>query len=159
MQHTRQSMQLSKMEIERRLLHSCRDNCIKWRGAALRSGDHILLKRKGNVIVGQLIDLKVAGAIPEGEASDTVGKGKNALNRMAFVRFSPFTNKYFPALPRDGKLCHLPYSIKEVSQSTMVEWFPIKSLVNICFIFHVDSIQKGLVSCGGMERGVLCSIP
>jgi hypothetical protein len=46
-------------------------------------------------------------------------------------------------------------SIKEVIQSTIVEWLPIECVNNICFIFHCNLIQNGLVSCGGMER-VFC---
>jgi hypothetical protein len=149
-----QSMELSMPEIERRLLHSCRDNCINWRGAPLRSGDHVLLKRDGAVdpTVVQLIDLMVAGAIPVGEVPLTTKRGKNRLKRMALVRILPFADKNFPPLPRGGDLCHLPYSLKEVSLSTIVEWVPVEFVVNICFIFHVDAIQKGFVSCGGMER-------
>jgi hypothetical protein len=148
---------LSNVEIEKRLLLSYRDSCITWRGAALRNGDHVLLRRNGdgNSIVGQLIDLKVAAAIPEGEGTVIARNGKNGLKRMALVRLYPFADETFLALSRGGELCHLPYSIREVSQSTMVEWIPVKSVVNICFIFHVDSIQKGLVSCGGMEH-VFC---
>jgi hypothetical protein len=94
------SKKLSHVEIERRLLFSCTDSCINWRGAALRSGDHVLLRRKAddNLIVGQLIDLKVATAILEGEAPLIAWNGKNGLKRMAFVRLYPFADETFPAL-------------------------------------------------------------
>jgi hypothetical protein len=150
-------MKLSKVEIERRLLFSSRDNCINWRGSPLRSGDHVLIQRKGETksTVGQLIDLKVAAAIPEGESPSTPRNGKNGLKRMAFVRLYPYADENCPALPHGGEMCHLPYSMKEVCQSTLVEWIPVETVVNICFIFHVDLIQMGHVSCGGMNR-VFC---
>jgi hypothetical protein len=152
-----QTIKLSKVEIERRLLSSSRDNCINWRGAPLRSGDHVLLQRKGegSFRVGQLIDLKEAGLIPEGEYPLMARKGKNCSKRMALVRMLPFVDENAPALPRAGDRCHIPYSMKEVYQSLLVEWLPVELVVNICFIFHVDLIQKGYVSCGGMER-VFC---
>jgi hypothetical protein len=42
--------------------------------------------------------------------------------------------------------------MKEVSKSFEAEWVPVETVTNICFIFHLDVIEKGLVSCGGMER-------
>jgi hypothetical protein len=54
--------------------------------------------------------------------------------------------------PPVGERCHLPYGLKEVCQTTTAEWVKGSSVVNICFIFHLDAIQKGFVSCGGMDR-------
>jgi hypothetical protein len=151
------TMKLSKVEIEKRLLFSSRDTCINWRGAPLRSGDHVMIKRKGesSSTVAQVIDLKAAAAIPEGESPSTPRKGLNGFKRMALVRLYPFANENVPSLPRGGEMCHIPYSIKEVIQSTIVEWLPVECVNNICFIFHCNLIQNGLVSCGGMER-VFC---
>jgi hypothetical protein len=147
------NFKLSKAEIERRLKDSSRDNCINWRGAAIRSGDHVLLERPGEEdlcsFVGQLIDVMDAALVPKGEIDATFRRGKK--KRLALVRILPFVERGVASPPTAGENCHLPYSMKEVCQSTSVEWFPVDSVVNICFVFHIDCIQKGLVSCGGME--------
>jgi hypothetical protein len=138
------TMTLSKLEIERRLLFSSRDICINWQGAALRTCDYVLIQRQGDItsLVGQLIDLKELSAIPKGESNLTVRKGKHSLKRMALARFFPFVDESVPSLPWAGENCHIPYTIKEVMQLTMLEWLPVESVVNICFIFHCDTIQK-----------------
>lgn len=150
-------MKLSKVEIERRLLFSSRDSCINWRGAVLRTGDHVMIKRRGEAssTVAQVIDLKACAEISQDEFPLKSRKGLNGSKRMALVRLYPFAGENVPSLSRGGKMCHIPYAIKEVLQSTIVEWLPVQCVENICFIFHCDLIQKGLVSCGGMER-VFC---
>jgi hypothetical protein len=153
----RHVLQLSKAEIERRLLFSNREYCINWRGAALRSGDHVVLQRNGveAITVAQIIDLNVSAAIPEGESLLPGRKGKKGLQMMALVRIYPFVDENVPPLPSGGEMCHIPYGLKEVMQSTTLEWLPVESVVNICFVFHCNLIQKGFVNCGGMER-VFC---
>jgi hypothetical protein len=42
--------------------------------------------------------------------------------------------------------------LKELVDSHDLEWVPATSVLNICFIFHIDSIQKGFFSCQGMNR-------
>jgi hypothetical protein len=148
-------MKLGKAELERRLHNSCRDNCINWRGAAIRSGDNVVFQAKhhGSPFVGQLIDVRDHDSIPKSERDSIRTKGKNRFTRMALVRLRPFVEESDAPRPQVGDNCHLPYSMKEVSESSNVEWIPAKAMVSICFIFHMDVIQKGLVSCGGMERG------
>jgi hypothetical protein len=148
------TIELSKVEIERRLLLSSRDICINWRGAALRTGDHVMVQRPGDgsSTVAQIIDLKDAASIPLGKSLSISRKGANGLKRMALLRLYPFASESVPPLHRGAEMCHIPYAMKEVLQSTIVEWLPVECVVNICFIFHCDLIQKGLVSCGGMER-------
>jgi hypothetical protein len=146
-------MKLSKLEISKRLLESSRDNCINWRGAALRSGDNVLLQPAdghGCPFVGQLIDVRDGAAIPKGEIDRR--KWRKLPKRMALVRWLPFVEESDSSRPAAGDNCHLPYSMKEVSQSTMVEWISVEAVLNICFVFHIDAIQKGLVSSGGMDR-------
>jgi hypothetical protein len=145
-------MKLSKAEIDRRLSNSCRDSCINWMGAPIRTGDHVIVKVGGedSPLVGQLIDIKEATYIPSGEIKCT--GGPNKAGRMALVRWFHFLDEKDVRRPSAGERCHLPTAIKEVCQTTSVEWVNALKVANICFIFHLDAIQKGMVSCGGMDR-------
>jgi hypothetical protein len=145
-------MKLSKAEMERRLINSTRDNCINWRGAAIRTGDNVLLNFDGgsSMLVGQLIDIKDENAVPQDEVTRSLCS-KNT-GRMALVRWYHFVDEKEARRPPVGNRCHLPYSMQEVCLTTTAEWVSVCHVANICFVFHLESIQKGFVSCGGMER-------
>jgi hypothetical protein len=145
---------LSEAEIQRRLIGSSRDNCFNWRGAPLRSGDNIVFQAHHHCFpfVGQMIDLLDEDSIPQSEKEFIGTRGRKSCRRMALVRLRRFVEETDAPRPPVGDCCHLPYAMKEVAETSLVEWIPVDSIMNICFIFHIDLIQKGLVSCGGMER-------
>jgi hypothetical protein len=103
-------------------------------------------------LVGQLIDIKDSSSIPKSERCAVATKGKNGSTRMALVRLRPFVEEKAVQRPSSGDYCHIPYSMKEVAESQLLEWVPVSSVTNICFIFHISLIQNGLFSCGGMDR-------
>jgi hypothetical protein len=141
-------MKLTKSEIERRLLNSSRENCINWRGASIRTGDNLLLELEGesSLLIGQLIDIQDTNLIHPAEI-----KRANKEKRMALVRwFLPVDDKE-ARRPPVGERCQLPYEMKEVCQTTTAEWVKDSAVVNLCFIFHLAAIQKGYVSCAGMD--------
>jgi hypothetical protein len=145
-------MKLTKAELERRLHNSSRDNCINWEGAAIRTGDNVLLQPDGEscALIGQLIDLQDEHLVPQGEI-----RPQHAIKtpqRMALVRWFSTVDEKEAQRPPVGKRYHLPYGMKEVCQTNSAEWVACSIVVNICFIFHLEAIQKGLVSCGGMNR-------
>jgi hypothetical protein len=145
-------MKLNKAEVERRLRNSSRDNCINWKGAALRTGDHVLLQLDGEScpLIAQLIDIQDEHLVPQGEISRRCDMNKP--RRMALVRWYSIVQEKDARRPPVGERCHLPYGMKEVCQTHSAEWVNSSVVVNICFIFHLESIQKGFVSCGGMDR-------
>jgi hypothetical protein len=71
---------------------------------------------------------------------------------MVLVRWFLFVDEKDAWCPPIGERCHLPYAMKEVCQTTTVKWAKSSVVVNICFIFYLNAIQKGFVSCGGMEQ-------
>jgi hypothetical protein len=75
-----------------------------------------------------------------------------AERRMALVRWYSFVDEKEARCPPVGERCHLPYGMKEVCLTNTAEWVISSAVVNICFIFHLESIQKGHVSCAGMDR-------
>jgi hypothetical protein len=145
-------MKLTKAEVERRLHNSSRDNCINWKGAAIRTGDNVVLEVAGEngPLIGQLIDLLDENSIPEGEIK--CSRGIKKPRRMALVRWYSYVDEKDARRPPVGDRCHLPYAMKEVCVTTNAEWVKTCCVVNICFIFHLEAIQKGFVSCGGMDR-------
>jgi hypothetical protein len=147
-------MKLSKAELERRLFGSSRDICINWRGAPLRTGDNLLFQAAHHTfpMVGQLIDLSNQDSIPSSEKQFIATKGSKSGSRMALVRLRRFVEEKHAPRPSAAECFHLPYGMKEVAETLLLEWIPVEAISNICFIFHIDLIQKGLVSCGGMER-------
>jgi hypothetical protein len=150
---TRQPLlQLSKGEIEKRLLNSSRNNCINWRGSAIRSGDNVLLEIDGKTAprIGQLIDLRDENLIPHGEIKFT--RGYKEPRRMALVSWFSLVDEKEARRSPVGDRCHLPYRMEEVCQTSTAEWVSCCGVVNICFIFHLEAIQKGYVSCGGIKR-------
>jgi hypothetical protein len=101
-------------------------------------------------LIGQLIDLQDENNIPHGEIKHSCGS--KISRRMALVRWFSMIDEKDVRRPPIGERCHLPHGIKEVCQTNTVEWVPCRFVVNICFIFHLQAIQKGFVSCGGMDR-------
>jgi hypothetical protein len=148
-----QQMKLSKAEMERRLTGSSRDNCINWRGAPLRTGDNLIFQAGHHAfpMVGQLIDLTDQDLIPQAEKHYIGTKGRSSCSRMALVRVRRFVKESDVPRPLVGDCCHLPYGMNEVAKTTVAEWIPVEAISNICFIFHIELIQKGMVSCGGMD--------
>ena len=148
---------LSKALIEERLIGSSRDNCINWRGAAIRSGDNVIFKAKHHrkEHVGQIIDIQDLRDIAEDEIEPSKTKGMGPRSRWILLRLRSFVKKKEASRPDPIKYCHLPDSLLEVAETQLVEWIPAEAVLKICFIFHVDAIQKGLISCAGIDN-VFC---
>lgn len=146
-------MKLSKGEIALRLQNSSRNNCINWRGAVLRTGDNVIYKAKhhGKSHVGLLLDISDQGCIPKGELATVESRGKTPRTRMVLVRMRCEIDRRSTRRPDPMEYCHVGDSMKELVESYDCEWVPATSVINICFIFHIDSIQKGLFSCQGMK--------
>jgi hypothetical protein len=147
-------MKLSKALIEQRLRESCRDNCINWRGAALRSGDHVQYKGKHDtkLLVGQIVDIRDQGDISSSEGSLISKRGKCPRTRMVFIRMRSRMEGRSVRRPDPVEYSHVSDCMKEVIETDDVEWIPTTSIVGPCFIFHIDHIQKGIVGCQGMEK-------
>jgi hypothetical protein len=146
-------MKLSKGELSLRLQNSSRDNCINWRGAVLRTGDNVVYKAKHQrqLIVGQIIDIKEQGRIPKGERSLVESPGKIQSTRMVLMRIRSGIDDRNVRRPDPMEYCHVGDTLKELVDSYECEWVPATAVINICFVFHIDSIQKGLFSCQGMN--------
>jgi hypothetical protein len=146
-------MKLSKGELSLRLQNSSRDNCINWRGAVLRTGDNVVYKAKHQrqSIVGQIIDIKEQGRIPKGERSLVESPGKIQSTRMVLMRIRSGIDDRNVRRPDPMEYCHVGDTLKELVDSYECEWVPATAVINICFVFHIDSIQKGLFSCQGMN--------
>jgi hypothetical protein len=147
-------MKLSKREIALRLQNSSRDNCINWRGAVLRSGDNVFYKAKHHrkPQVGQIVDIVEQGRIPKAELSAVETRGKTIMTRMVLVRVRPKVDRRSTRPPDPMEYFHVGDTIKELADRYECEWVPATSVLNICFIFHIDSIQKGSFNCHGMNR-------
>jgi hypothetical protein len=147
-------MKLSKALIELRLRDSCRDNCINWRGAALRSEDHVqyTVKNDKKVLVGQIIDIQEQHDIKPSERSLISRSGKCSRTRMVFIRMRSRRKGRSVRQPDPVEYSHVSDCMKEVIDTDDVEWIPTLSIVGPCFIFHINHIQKGLVGCKGMDK-------
>jgi hypothetical protein len=54
--------------------------------------------------------------------------------------------------PDPVEYSNVPDNMKELIDSTEIEWIPALSVLSPCYIFHVDHIQKGLMGCKGMDK-------
>jgi hypothetical protein len=99
-----------------------------------------------------LIDIQEVTKIPPGEIK--LIRGMKTAQRMALVRWYSLVDEKEAQRPPLGERCHLPYAMKEVSQTTTAEWLNCFHVVNICFIFHLEAIQKRFVSCGGWIESI-----
>jgi hypothetical protein len=146
-------MKLSIVEIDLRLRESCRENCINWRGAALRSGDNVHYKEQHHkVLVGQIIDIRDYDKIMDSEQSLITKRGKHVMTRMVLIRRRSRIEGQSIRKPDPAEYCHVPDCLKEIMDTTEVEWIPASCIVGPCFIFHIDHIQKGIVGCKGMDK-------
>jgi hypothetical protein len=146
-------MKLSKGDIALRLQNSSRDFCINWRGAVLRTGDNVVYRAKHHrqSLVGQIVDITEQGHIPKGERSSVESPGKTPATRMALMRIRSEVQSRTIRRPDPIEYCHVGDTTKELMETYNCEWVPVTAVTNICFIFHIDSIQKGQFSCHGMK--------
>lgn len=119
----------------------------------LRTGDNVVYKAKHHrqSIVGQILDITDQGRIPKGECSFVDSPGKTPRTRMVLMRMRLELDERKIRRPDPMEYCHVGDTMKEVVDSYECEWVPATAVINICFIFHIDSIQKGLFSCQGMK--------
>jgi hypothetical protein len=79
-------------------------------------------------------------------------KPKNARTRMVLIRHMEVLLGKEVRRPDPTAYDLISDSLKEVAETLILEWTPAISVTSPCFIFHIDTIQKGLVPCKGMER-------
>jgi hypothetical protein len=147
---------LSRKDIMSRLRESSRDNCINWRGSPLRSGDNVMfLSRNPSLhgsLPGQIIDIQDYRDIPNRELSDVDVLSKNGRTRMILIRHrSLFKGKGATNLD-PVQYSQIPDGMKEVVDTLELEWVQWNFVLSPCFIFHADTIQRGLFTSKGMER-------
>jgi hypothetical protein len=144
----------SRKEISSRLKQSSRDNCVNWRGSALRSGDNVIFRTKtdGGYIPGQIIDIKDYRDVPRKELESPFVIPKDDRTRMILIRHRTIVNIKNSHPLESARYCHVPDSMNEVADTLLLEWVLWNSVVSPCFIFHIDTIQRGLFTCKGMAR-------
>lgn len=145
---------LSRKEISSRLRKSSRDNCINWRGSALRSGDNVIFKTMtvDCYIPGQIIDIQDWRDVPRKELESSFVCPKDDRTRMILIRHRSILNNN-DRLPLDSaQYCHVPDNMKEVADTLVLEWVLWNCVASPCFIFHIDTIQRGIFTCKGMAR-------
>jgi hypothetical protein len=54
--------------------------------------------------------------------------------------------------PSAKDYCNTPKSLQEALGTVHMEWIPATTVRGPCFIFHIDSIQRGSFMCKGMDR-------
>jgi hypothetical protein len=147
-------MKLSREVINQRLQESSRENCIDWRGSAIRSGDNIICfaRHHQHPIPCQLIDIQDFRDIKKIERQDVISKPKNSRTRMILVRHRSLLDEKGVPRPKATDYCNIPDSLQEVVDTVHMEWVPATTVRGPCFIFHVDSIQRGSFMCKGMDR-------
>lgn len=147
-------MKITRTEILGRLGQSSRVNCLDWRGSPIRSGDNVMIRlnEKKPLQPGQIIDIQDYRDIRKAERMAISSKPKNGRERMVLIRHRRIlSGKEAP--PRDSvHYCQVPDSLKEVTDTVDLEWVPSSAVMSPCFIFHADTIQRGLFTCKGMER-------
>jgi hypothetical protein len=144
----------TRKEISSRLRLSLRDNCINWRGAAIRSGDNVIFKAKsdGCCQPGQIIDIQDYRDIPRNEVQSVTLTPKDDRMRYILIRHRSFVNSKDCPSPDPVQYCHLPDDMKEDADTLELEWVEWNLVVSPCFIFHVDTVQRGSFTCKGMDR-------
>jgi hypothetical protein len=149
-------MKLSKADIELRLRESSRDNCINWRGAALRSGDNVQYhdrdKHERTVLVGQIIDIRDLDEIMDSECPSLGRRGKGLPKRWVLIRKRIRMEGMSVRRPDPVEYSNVPDSMKEIIDTDEVEWVSSLSIMSPCFIFHIDHLQKSLFGCKGMDK-------
>jgi hypothetical protein len=147
-------MKLSRKDIQQRLRELSRDNCINWRGSAIRSGDNVLCLAHDRAapLPCQIIDIQDYRDIGKKERASISNKPKDLRTRMVLIRHREVLCGKDVRAPDCTKYFHVPECLKEVVDTVILEWIPAFAVSSPCFIFHVDSIQKGLFTCKGMER-------
>lgn len=137
-----------------RLRMSSRENCINWRGSVLRSGDNVIFmsKTESRSLPGQIIDIQDYRDVPNKERPFVLNVRKHGRTRMILMRHRRILKgKEIP--PIDPFLyCHIPEGIEEVVDTLELEWVQWNFVISPCFIFHADTLQRGLFTCSGMER-------
>jgi hypothetical protein len=122
---------LSKAEMERRLLGSSCDtsNCFNWRGAPLRNGDNGLFQAGHHSfpLVGQMIELLDQDFVPKFKKQFIGMKGWKSSSQMALVRVCRFVEETDAQRLPAGYCFRLPYGMKEVAETSFVEFLLIAS--------------------------------
>lgn len=146
-------IKLSRGEIWGRLEESSRDNCIDWRGSPLRSEDNVVFRMndKRPLQAGQIIDIQDYRDIRKAERLAISTKPRKGKDRMVLIRHRSILSGKEAPLPDSVRYCLLPDSLKEVVNTVELEWIPSIAVTSPCFIFHADTIQKGLFTCKGMD--------
>jgi hypothetical protein len=146
-------MKPSRGEILSRLEASSRDNCINWRGSPIRSGDNILFEGNNGIgTPGQIIDIVDYRDIPKAERCSICPKPADGKTRMVLIRHRPFVKRKEVNLPDPVQYSSVSESTLEVADSVEVEWLPYNNVLGICFIFHIDTVQRESIPCKGMHR-------
>lgn len=147
-------IKLSRGEILGRLEESSRDNCIDWRGSPIRAGDNVVfrLSDKKPLQAGQIIDIQDFRDIRKAERSAISTKPRNGRDRMVLIRHRCIVGGKDAPPPDLVRYCQLPDSLREVADTVDLEWIPSIAVTSPCFIFHADTIQRGLFTCKGMDR-------
>jgi hypothetical protein len=100
----------------------------------------------------QIIDIQDFRDIRKAERLEIDSKPTNGKERMVLIRHRCILSCKDVPLPDCIRHCFLPDSLNEVADTVELEWIPASAISSPCFIFHADTIQRGLFTCRGMER-------
>jgi hypothetical protein len=143
---------LSRKEITLRLREASRENCLNWRGSPLRSGGYVLFALANDMTVqtGQIIDIRDYCDIPKKEKASLISKPSDGLTRMVLIRHQSYLKEWCSI--DSGIYSDVPDGLNEVVDTLELEWIPCNAITSVCFIIHLDTIQRGFICCKGMKK-------
>jgi hypothetical protein len=102
---------------------------------------------------------RMAGDIPKAERISICSKPLEGKTQMVLICHRPLVKRKEVNLLDPVQYSSVLEMIKEVADSVKVEWLPHNSVMGICFIFHIDMVQRESIPYKGMHHGMVGLFP